>query len=207
MIFRLFAPFEYLAAWFFFLFHNVALFRFAIEAAAAGVLIITVVGVYEELQQRKADRGVRVATLFAQIAQIQNLPSGKSSWAIKAAVEALARENVPMLRLDLSGANLHGANLNGAYLRSANLSDADRRRKPRGRQPRGANLSGTDLMTAEGSLLAGANLSETSFSDLSDAILADADLTPQRRQFQQCCTQELEKPHKRTARESLCEPR
>ena len=136
LIVRFLAPFEYSAAWFFFVFNNVAFFGFSIEAVAAKVLIITVVGVYGEFQQRKVDRAVRVPTLFAQIAQLHSLSEGKGLRAIKAAVEALTRENVSMQGIDLSCAVLDNADLSGARLAGADLSDADLT---------GANLSGTYL--------------------------------------------------------------
>ena len=117
LVFRIFSPFEYLAAWFFFLFHNVALFRFAIEGAAAGALLVAVVGVYGEFQQREVDRGVHVATLFVQIAQIHALQDGRG---LRTSVEALARENVSMMRIDLSGADLSGVkNLSETQLTAA----------------------------------------------------------------------------------------
>ena len=114
MILRFLALCEYLAEWFFFLFNTVAIFRFAIEGAAAIAIIYGVVGVIGEFQQRGVDRGVRVATLFAQIAQTHALPNGKGLRALKCSVEALAREGVLMHDINLSGAVLLQAQLRGA---------------------------------------------------------------------------------------------
>ena len=176
-VLRFFAPFEYWTAWFFFLFNNVALFRFGIEAVAAGALIVTVVGVYGEFQQRQTDRGVRVATLFAQIAQIHALPDGKGLRALKAGVEALAREDVPMTGINLSGAKLRGADLSGADLIWADLIDADLIEADlSGADLSGADLSDADLIEAD---LSSACLVEASLieANLSDADLIDADLS------------------------------
>ena len=189
--FRFLARCENLAAWFFFLFNNVALFRFSLEFLAATVIIYGALGVREEFEQRKADRGVRKATLLAQIAQTHALPDGKGLRAVKASVEILAREDVPMIGIDLSGAalssvdlsganlfgtNLSGANLSGADLRGANLSGADLSRA----NLRRVDLSGTDLQIANlrGAFLHKADLSNTTLfdADLRDADLFTADL-------------------------------
>ena len=103
---RFLARCEYGAAHFFYWFNTVALFRLLIRAVTVGVLFVTLWGIYQEFQQRKIDRGVRVATLFAQIAQVHALPEGKGLGALKPSVEALAREGVPMWDIDLSGAIL-----------------------------------------------------------------------------------------------------
>ena len=105
---RFLARCEYGAAHFFYWFNTVALFRLIIRAVTAGVLIVTLWGIYQEFQQRKIDRGVRVATLFAQIAQVHALPEGKGLGALKPSVEALAREGVPMWGIDLSRAFIKG---------------------------------------------------------------------------------------------------
>ena len=171
-ILRLLAPFEYLAAWFFFLFHNMALFRFAIEGVAAGALVVTVIGVLGELQQRKIDRGVRVATLFAQIAQTHSLPEGQGLRAVKATVEALARENVRMEGIDLTGASLTNAVLVGADLRNADLSESNLHRA----DLHGAILVHTDLSNT---ILFGANLRNAVLlsADCEKADLRHADLS------------------------------
>ena len=66
---RFLARCEYGAAHFFYWFNTVALFRLLIRAVTVGVLFVTLWGIYQEFQQRKIDSGVRVATLFAQIAR------------------------------------------------------------------------------------------------------------------------------------------
>lgn len=111
---RFVALLEHSARWFFFLFNNVALFRFVCEAIVLGALAVAVIGVWGEFQQRKVDRAVRIATLFSQIAQTHALKYGKGLWALPAGVEALARENVPMRGINLSGVKLTGMAFDGA---------------------------------------------------------------------------------------------
>ena len=72
--------------------------------------------------------------------------------ALKPSVEALAREGVPMWRIDLSGANLSRANLSRAGLYCANLSGAELYSA----NLSGANLSRANLSRAD---LSGADLS------------------------------------------------
>ena len=122
---KILAYFERASGYFFYLFNHVAIFRFSVEVTAAIVLIITVVGVMQELQQREIDRPVRIATMFAQIAQTHALPDGKGLTALKKSVEVLARENVPMHDIDLSGANLRKLSLGNADFTGANFSDTD----------------------------------------------------------------------------------
>lgn len=151
---RILAPCEFVAAWFFFLFSHVALFRLSIQAVAAAAILVTIVGVYGEFQQRKIDRGVRIAMLFAQIAELHALEKGKG---LRPIVEVLARERVSMMRVDLSGADLTGVDLSGADLRQANFS--------------GADLSGVDLSDAN---LTHADLSGANFnSSFSIATTSD----------------------------------
>ena len=125
---------ERATAWIFFLFHSLAIFRFVVELAAMVLLIWGAIGVFEEFQQREIDRRVRVATLFAQIAQTHALPKDKGLRALKPGVEALAREGVPMHDFDLTGAYLENADLQevdftatllkAALLKKANLRNA-----------------------------------------------------------------------------------
>ena len=105
---RRLAECEWLASWFFHLFNTVALFRLAIESAAAVALIITVMGVLGEFEQRETDRSVRVATLFTQIAQTLALPDERGLTAVKVSVEMLVQERASMKGINLRKADLSG---------------------------------------------------------------------------------------------------
>ena len=142
----------FIAELFYFKFNNSALFRILVESAAAGAILYGVYGLMQELEQRDVDRGVRIATLFAQIAQTHALPDGKGLKALTPSLEALACEGVPMRNINLRRANLVGANLSGVDLGGADLS--------------GANLLKADLR--EASLFQ---------ADLSGAVLDRANLT------------------------------
>lgn len=191
----------WLAEWFYFGLNNIALLKFFIEAGAAAAIVATVIGVLGEIQQRETDRGVRVATLFAQIAQVHALPEEKGLPALRASVEALAREGVPMININLSKANLGLMNLRGAKFIEANLSGTIlfrtdlRRADLRRADLSGAQLSGADLRWADlrkahlrradlrwakliEADLSGANLAfaDLSGADLSEAHIAAADL-------------------------------
>ena len=143
---------DWAVAWLYFAFSNIALIRFSLQAAAAVVLVLTVLQVYFEFQQRKVDRAVRVATLFAQITQLHALPNEKGLINLKFSVEALASENVPMPNINLSGADLSRTKLIRAILRGADLS--------------GAKLLHADLSYAD-----------LSYANLSNAYLSEATLT------------------------------
>ena len=110
-----------------------------------------------EVKQRPADRAVRVATLFAQIAEALALPGDKGVSAVKVSLHALVGEGVDMTDIGLRGANLSGVNLSGAILNGADLT--------------GAVLTGADLTGAD---LTGANLSE---AILSGTNFSGTDLT------------------------------
>ena len=119
-------------------------------------------GVYR-LSARKADRAVRVATLFSQIANLHALPDGKGLKGIKPSVEALAGEGVSMSNINLSGADLRNAQLSGAKLDGADLSGADLV----GADLSLADLSHSDLTAASlyEATVTGANLYEANISD------------------------------------------
>ena len=160
---------NWVASWFYFGFNNIALFRFSFQFTAAVVLVLTVLQVYGDFQQRKADRAVRVATLFSQIAHLHALPDGKGLKGLKASVEALAGEGVPMSNINLGGADLKDAQLSGAKLNGADLSGADLHRADLSH----ADLSHSDLTAArlyEATIteanLQGANISSTRFIDV-----------------------------------------
>ena len=189
---RRLAECEWLASWFFFLFNSLAILRLALKSVVAVGLIVTVWGVYGEFQQREVDRTVRIATLFAQIAQVYALPDGKGLASVKASVEMLVRERVPvrgivldkvdLIESDLSGgdfsfsklghAKLARAKLIGAALINTDLRWADLRE---------ANLAGARLLNAvlSDANLSGVNLKEASLSltNLSGARLVNTDLT------------------------------
>ncbi len=121
VVLEMLAPLEYGARWCFHIFKISALVRFIIEVGIAAALFAGVWGLFEEFEERKIDRGVRVATLFAQIAQTHALPDKKGLIALKPSVEALAREGVSMPRIVLSEASLQEADLSMADLSEANL--------------------------------------------------------------------------------------
>lgn len=152
-----FAPGEWVAEWVFFILKRSAQLRLFLEAVALVVFVSGAVGLYLEFEQRQIDRGVRVATLFAQIAQVHALADGGGLAALKPSVTALAREGVNMSGINLSGVDLSGANLRRAILSGANFS--------------GAKLNGTDL---SGAHLLGANFAGASMLDTN---LSGADIT------------------------------
>lgn len=165
------AVFEYATGWFYYLFGHVASFRFLFQISAVMLFAFGVYGVTIDIEKRQIDRGVREATLFAQIARIHALPDGRGSRALKSSVEALARDGVAMKELDLSGADLRGADLAGANFRRADLRDANLiEANLTGADLRGARLSGAILTRA---ILAGADICE---ADLTGADLTGAEL-------------------------------
>ncbi len=125
-------------------------------------ILIAIVAFWLELDQRRTDRAVRIATLYAQIAQLHALPDGQGLSSLKPSVEILADEDIPMVGINLSGAELVAADLASADLALANLSEA---------VLYGANLRGAFLAEAD---LSGADLSK---ADLTAATLTLADLT------------------------------
>ena len=167
-LWRLLARCDYGASYFFFWFNTIAIVRFVIESVAVAGLVFAIVGVIGEFQQRQTDRGIRIATLFAQIAEIHALPDGKGLHALGSAVEALAREGVPMHGINLSGAHLLRADLRGVDLFGADLSEAFLR----GADLRNANLMGAKLNGAD---LYKADLTDADFfgTDISDTNLRD----------------------------------
>ncbi len=176
-LFGLFALIEYPANWWVWLWRRNAGVRTLVEFAGATIIVAGVYGLYLEREDRKVDRGVRIATLFAQIAQVHALPNGGGLKALKPSVEALARERVSMSGLDLSDADLIIANLSGAKLYAANLSGA----RLSGADLSGVSLSGANLYAANlyAASLSGANLSGARLhtANLSGASLSGADLS------------------------------
>ena len=158
---------EYATGWYYYLFGNVASFRFVLQLSAVMLFAMGVYGVTIDIEKRQIDRGVREATLFAMIARTHALPNGTGGKALKPSVEALARDGVAMEEIDLSRADLSGANLAGANFRRANLQDAIFVEVDlSGADLRGANLSGAVFIRA--------NLTA---ADLCEADLTEADLT------------------------------
>ena len=158
--------FEYAAGWYYYLYGNIASFRFLLQLSAVMLFAFGVYGVTMDMEKRPIDRGVREATLFAMIARAYALPEGKGARALKSGVEALARDGVVMKEIDLSGADLRGAILAGADLRRANLENAILIE---------ADLSGADLFGANlsGAVFTRANLKK---ANLCESNLADSDL-------------------------------
>lgn len=179
---------NWVASWFYFYFHNLALFRFSFQFAAATVLVLTVLQVYIDFQQREADRAVRVATLFSQIAHLHALPNGKGLKGLKPSVEALAAEGVPMSNINLSGADLRDALLRGAKLDGADLSGADLH----GADLSHADLSHSDLSAARlyEAIITDANLQG---ADISDSRLIDVKGL-EKRQLDMACTTDRRRP-------------
>lgn len=143
-----FLTLNWLADLFYYYFHNLSLFRITIQGIAAAVILGTGIALLLEIQQRNLDRGIRVAVLHTQIAQVRAIGDER---AVRASLEALARDGATM-----SNMNLHGAILNKANLRRADLSEA--------------NLNNAKLRDAN---LREANLTE---AKLFDAVLANSDL-------------------------------
>ena len=170
-ILRLLAPLEYWSRWFFFLFGVSALVRLTIEILGAMVVLAAVVGLLWEFEQRKIDRGIRVATLFTQIAQTHALSNDRGLTALKASVEALGREGVSMQGINLAQVDLRQASLNGVDFRSANLNKTDFS---------GATLDRAtfDFAAMKGARLKSAILREAAFvcGDLSNADFFSANL-------------------------------
>ena len=168
--------FEYATGWYYYLYGNIASFRFLLQLSAVMLFAFGVYGVTMDMEKRPIDRGVREATLFAMIARAYALPDGKGARALKSGVEALARDGVAMKEIDLSGADLRGAILVGADLRRANLQNAILIEADlSGADLFGANLSGAVFTRAN---LKKANLCESNLadSDLVGAVLHGADL-------------------------------
>ena len=166
-----FAPGEWAAQWVFYLVRRSAFLRLFLELSAAIAVFVGATGLYFEFEQRQVDRGVRIATLFAQIAQVHALPNGEGLSALKSSVTALAREGVDMSGLDLSGVDLSKANLSNAILSNVNLSKANLTQADLS----GAILSNSNLSDAK---LNSANLSKSKLSgaNLSNTVLFDANL-------------------------------
>ena len=186
---RIFIKCDWAAAWFYFGFNNFPLIRFSLQAVAVVVLVLTVLEVYFDFQQRKADRAVRVATLFSQIAHLHALPDGKGLKGLKPSVEALSSEGVPMSNINLSGADLKDAQLSGAKLDGADLTGADLHRA----DLRYADLSHADLTAAklfEATItkanLQGANINETRLFHVKGL---------EKGQLEVACTTNNRKPH------------
>ncbi len=167
LAYDLFAVFEFATRWYYYLFGNIASFRFLVQLSAVMLFAFGVYGVTMDIEKRHIDRGVREASLFAMIARTQALPDGSGSRALKSSVEALARDGVAMKEIDLSGADLRGADLAGANFRRADLRDATLIE---------ADLTGADLRGARlgGAILTRAILAE---ADICEADLTGADLT------------------------------
>lgn len=163
---RIFTLFEFIAQWIFFILKSSAALRLSLEIVAVGAILAGVWGLLADLEQRKIDRGVRIASLFAQIAEVRALPDGVGLNALRPSVEALVRDGVPINRLDLRCVDLSGADLRGAYLSGANLT---------GVNVAEANLAGANLAFAN---MKYANLFEAGLqgADLEGAILSFTDM-------------------------------
>lgn len=143
-----------------------------LEAVAVMAALIAFV---LELENRSRDRVIRIATLYAQIAQTIETPGGAA--AVRASVFALAEERVPLSRLHLPGVDLMGIDLRRVPMEYVNLTKANLQ---------GANLAGVDLFRAElsgvnfkGAILSGARLDYANLSEnvnMIGANLADASM-------------------------------
>lgn len=166
-----FPPGEWAAQLLFYYIRRSAFLRLFVELSAAIAVVFGVIGLYFEFEQRQVDRGVRIATLFAQIAQVHALPDGEGLSSLKPSVLALARENVDMSEINLSGVDLSRVNLSGVTLNGANLSKANLMF---------ANLSGASLLGANlsGAKLNHANLGKASLSmsNFTQALMVQTNL-------------------------------
>ena len=138
-------------------------------------ILIAIVAFWLELDQRRTDRAVRHAALFAQIAQVQGLPDDDRRWALKASVKALVDEGIAMPGINLSGVGLTAAKLAGADFRRANFRGATLTAA----ELRNANLEGARLAytVLEGANLVGADLSEV---EIKETQFMEANLTAAR---------------------------
>lgn len=166
----IFAPMEWIA-------RNWSISDWIRVFEVAAVAIAIVVFVVEFRIDRPRDRAVRIATLFAQIAQVHALENGEGLRALKPTVEALASERVPLLGLDLRHAKLEFAELNGGDFRNVYFGGAVLKyAKLRGANLRLAKLNGVNLGGAKlnGAVLASAYLES---ANLYKATLLNADLS------------------------------
>ncbi len=122
----------------------------AVEVSAV-VVAVAVLVVHFQIDRQK-DRAIRVATLYAQMAQIHALANEEGLRALRPTVLALVGEGISVSNQDLTSVDLSRADLRMAVLRQTDLSNANLF---------GANLSGADL---GGALLADANLSGADFT-------------------------------------------
>ena len=117
VVLRFLARPDHWASVFFYLFHNVALFRITLEGAAAAALVATVFGVLSEFEERNRDRAVRGAMLMTQLTQLRSLSIGERDAPLHAIIEALVRDGFPLERIDLSEMILHDLDLSDASLK------------------------------------------------------------------------------------------
>ncbi|NMM43610.1 pentapeptide repeat-containing protein [Rhodospirillaceae bacterium KN72] len=158
-----FAPVELFAEWWFWAWGKYSSLRVFVEFVGAAAILLGVVSLWNDYEQRKIDRVVLNAQLKAQIASLTavNEP-GTARRGTLPILEFLVRENVSLNGMSLAGVDLTGANLSGGDLRNADLA--------------GAILVHADLSYAnlEGANLTGANLSKAT---LAGAIARRADFS------------------------------
>ena len=177
IVLRILARPDHWASMFFYLFHNVALFRIALEGAAAAALVATVVGVFSEFEERNRDRAVRGAMLMTQLTQLRSLSLGERNAPLHAIIEALVRDGFPLDRIDLSEMILHDLDLSGASLREANFHGAQILNvKFRGADLRGVKFGCSRISKVD---FRNAKLNGASFTyaiNIKDVDFSDADL-------------------------------
>ena len=101
---------------------TVPFFRLVVRGGVTFSILMGIWGVIGEISQRELDRGVRVATLFAQIAETRSLPKEIGMSALRRSVEALSDEGVSMENINLTDSVLDDATLSNANLKHANLN-------------------------------------------------------------------------------------
>ena len=148
---------DHWASMFFYLFHNVALFRMFVEALAVAALVATVLGVFLEYKERARDRAVRHAMLRIEISQLRSLPWETRSKLAHVVIEALLEDGVDLSRIELGDLLLKDLNFGGTILVGSIFSNA---------QISGVNFDNASL---QGSQFGNARISKTSFrgADLS----------------------------------------
>ena len=183
-----FAPVEWLATRWFWLWRNSAGLRVFVEGAGAAAVLAGVAGLWFDYNARQEERLARMWDLATD-------PRPGNSGKIPA-LEFLVKRGHPLegvsiggaylLRVDLSGADLTGANLSGANLAEANLAKTKLsmaklvdatiyRANLRSADAGDADLTGANLLGAD---LAGANLVGVNLNRawLSGANLAEANI-------------------------------
>ncbi len=178
IILRFLARPDHCASVFFYLFHNVALFRAFVEVIAIAALIATAIGVFLEFEERSRDRAVRRAMLLVEISQLRSLSIEKRAAPLHAIIEALLKNDRDLRNIDLSDMILSGLDFSEASMSGASFYKA---------QLLGGKFDKADLRGAQfgnvridGTSFRNSNLRGATFGyaiNIKRADFSDADLT------------------------------